>query len=115
MIGFFKGFEYAWRGMVAGASGRNFRVMLLLTSAVIILGFLLEISRLEWALVILAMGLVLGMEMLNTAGEKLVDILSPGRDSRYGMVKDLLAGGVLMAAVAAAVVGALVFWPKFFQ
>ena len=85
-----------------------------MTAAVILLGYMGKISRLEWALVILAMGLVLGMEMLNTAGEKLVDVLSPEHDSRYGMVKDLLAGGVLMAAVAAAVVGVLVFWPKFF-
>jgi diacylglycerol kinase len=112
--GFLEGFGYAWRGIVAGVAGRNFRIMLAATAAVILSGYIWEISRMEWALVILAMGLVLGMELLNTAGEKLVDILSPGRDSRYGMVKDLLAGGVLIAAVAAAVVGALVFWPKIF-
>ncbi len=114
MTGFFNGFVYAWRGITAGVSGRNFRVMLVAATAVIILGILLGISRLEWALVILAMGLVLGLELLNTAGEKLVDILSPDHDPRYGMMKDLLAGGVLIAALAAAVVGTLVFWPKIF-
>ena len=112
MGGFLKGFVYAWRGIVAGAAGRNFRVMLAATVGVIILGCLLNISPMEWCLVTLAMGLVLSLELFNTAGEKLVDILSPDRDPRYGMVKDVLAGAVLVAALAAAIVGALVFWPK---
>ena len=112
MGGFLKGFVYAWRGIAAGAAGRNFRVMLAAAAVVIVLGFSLEISGVEWALVTLAMGLVLALELLNTAGEELVDILSPGHDSRYGLVKDILAGAVLIAALVAAVVGALVFLPK---
>lgn len=112
MGGFLKGFVYAWRGIAAGAAGRNFRVMLAAAAVVIVLGFSLEISGVEWALVTLAMGLVLALELLNTAGEELVDILSPGHDPRYGLVKDILAGAVLIAALVAAVVGALVFLPK---
>jgi len=114
MSGFWKGFVYAWRGIAAGAAGRNFRVMLAVTAAVILLGFFLGMSPLEWALVSLATGLVLGLELVNTAGEKLVDILSPGHDPRYGLVKDVLAGAVLAAAIAAAVVGVLIFWTKIF-
>lgn len=112
MILFLKGFVYAWRGIVAGAAGRNFRVMLGAAAAVTVLGYFLDISRVEWALVTLTMGLAMALELLNTAGEKLVDILSPGHDPRYGLVKDILAGAVLVAALAAAVVGALVFLPK---
>lgn len=112
MGGFLKGFVFAWRGIAAGARGRNFRVMLVVAVAVIISGYLLKISSLEWSLVMLATGLVLGLELINTAGEKLVDILSPDHDPRYGMVKDILAGAVLLAAAAAAVVGMLIFWPK---
>jgi diacylglycerol kinase len=111
---FILGFVYAWRGVRAGAGGRNFRVMLAAAAVVILLGYILTISAVEWALVVLAMGLVLALELLNTAGEKLVDILSPGPDPRYGRVKDLLAGGVLLAAATAAVVGTIVFWPKLF-
>lgn len=114
MDGFLKGFVYAWRGMVAGAGGRNFRVMLAVTAAVIVAGYFLNISPVEWSLVSLSIGLVLGLELVNTAGEKLVDILSPDHDPRYGMVKDLLAGGVLVVAISAAVVGALIFWPRLF-
>ena len=112
MTGFLKGFVYAWRGIVAGAAGRNVRVMLATAAVVIILGCFLNISLMEWCLVALAMGLVLSLELFNTAGEKLVDILSPDHDPRYGMVKDILAGAVLVAALAAAVVGALVFLPR---
>jgi len=112
LSGFLKGFVYAWQGIAAGAAGRNFRVMLAAAVVVIVLGFFLNISLMEWCLVTLAMGLVLSLELINTAGEKLVDILSPDHDLRYGMVKDILAGAVLVAALVAAVVGALVFLPK---
>ena len=112
MSGFLKGFVYAWKGIAAGAAGRNFRVMLAAAAGVVVLGCYLEISGIEWALLTLAMGLVLALELLNTAGEKLVDILSPDHDPRYGMVKDILAGAVLVAALAAAIVGALVFLPR---
>ena len=114
MTRFFKGFVYAWRGIAAGAKGRNFRVMLVIAVAVIFLGFMNDISSKEWALMTLAMGLVLGLELVNTAGEKLVDILSPDHDLRYGLVKDILAGGVLVASLAAGVVGAIIFWPRLF-
>lgn len=114
MTGFLKGFVYAWRGLVAGAKGRNFRVMLVVAVAVIFLGIITEISPGEWALVSLVTGLVLGLELVNTAGEKLVDILSPDHDPRYGLVKDILAGAVLIAALAATVVGIIIFWPRLF-
>ena len=114
MMGFMKGFVYAWRGIAVGARGRNFRVMLAMAAAVIVLGNVLKISRTEWSLVVLTYGLVLGLELVNAGGDKLVDILSPDHDPRFGMVKDILAGAVLVAAAAATVVGLLIFWPKIF-
>ncbi len=111
MRAFLKGFVYAGQGIVAGSRGRNFRVMLL--AAVLVAGAAswLRVSAVQWALLALSMGLVLALELINTAGELLVDILSPGHDQRYGQVKDVLAGAVLVAALAAAMVGALVFVP----
>jgi len=108
-------FVYAGRGITAGLRGqRNIKVMLLAAMAVVVLGVYLDITREEWTLLALAMGLVLSLEMVNTAGERLVDILSPGHDSRYGRIKDILAGAVLIAALTAAVVGGLVFGPRLF-
>ena len=88
--------------------------MLGVAFAVILLGYFLKISTIQWCLVSLATGLILGLELINTAGEKLVDILSPDHDPRYGQVKDILAGGVLVAAAGAAIVGLLIFWPLLF-
>ena len=111
MTAFLKGFVYAARGVVASGKGRNFRVMLVAALVVLALGWWLEVSALQWALLTLSMGLVLALELVNTAGEMLVDILSPEYDARYGQVKDVLAGAVLVAAAATAVVGVLVLGP----
>ncbi len=109
MKAFLQGFVYAARGIAAGSRGRNFRVMLLAAVVITGLGCWLEITSGQWLALILSMGLVLALELVNTAGEMLVDILSPEHDPRYGQVKDVLAGAVLAAAVATAVVGVVVF------
>ena len=113
MSAFFRSFVHAGRGLAAGARGRNFRVMLALGAAVAALGAFLGLSRAEWALLALAGGLVLAVELLNTAGEDLVDLLHPQKDPRAGRIKDLLAGAALTAALAAAAVGLLVFLPQW--
>ena len=66
----------------------------------------------SWELLSLQLGLVLALELVNTAGEQLVDLLHPEHDPRWGRIKDLLAGASLVAALAAAVVGVLVFGPR---
>ena len=111
MTAFFKGFVFAAQGLAAGAKGRNFRVMLFAAVVVTGLAWWLEVTAVQGALLALSMGLVLALELVNTAGEMLVDILSPEHDKRYGQVKDVLAGAVLVAAVATAVVGVLILGP----
>ena len=111
MRAFWQGFVYAGRGIARGSDGRNFRVMLGVAAAIAALGAWLGLGAGDWAALALSMGLVLALELVNTAGEKLVDILSPGPDPRYGEVKDVLAGAVLVAAVATVIVGVLVLLP----
>ena len=109
MKNFLWGFGYAARGLGAGWRGQvNFKVMVALAAAAVALGWYRGIGCLEWSAVILSIGLVLALELVNTAGEALVDILSPGFDPRYGRIKDLLAGSVLIASIAAGAVGVLV-------
>ncbi len=108
MRAFLRSFVYASRGIVAGSRGRNFRVMLGVTVVVCSLAWWLDLGTTHWLALLLSMGLVLALELVNTAGETLIDILSPDHDDRYGQVKDVLAGAVLIAALAAAVVGWLV-------
>lgn len=79
----------------------------------IIAGFYFHISREEWMMQILAFGLVLSIESLNTAVEKMADFIHPEFHSRIGFIKDIAAGAVMFAALAAVAVGLLIYVPKF--
>jgi diacylglycerol kinase len=111
MKSFLHSFGFALHGIAAGSCGRNFRVMLAAALAVAGTAWWLRVPATSVALLVLCLGLVLALELVNTAGEKLIDILCPTHDDRYGRVKDVLAGAVLVAALAAAVAGLLVLGP----
>jgi diacylglycerol kinase (ATP) len=89
----------------------QFSIMLLMIFA----GFYFHISREEWMLQTLAFGLVLGIEGLNTAVEKIADFIHPEFHNRIGFIKDIAAGAVLFAASSALTVGALIYVPKLFN
>ncbi|MGV3696964.1 diacylglycerol kinase family protein [Flavobacterium sp.] len=76
-------------------------------------GFYFDISREEWMLQILATGLVLAIEGLNTAVEKICDFVHPDYHEKIGFIKDIAGGAVLFAAIAAVAVGLLIYVPKF--
>ena len=84
-----------------------------LTVLLMIAGFYFNISREEWMMQILAFGLVLGIESLNTAVEKIADFIHPEFHDRIGFIKDIAAGAVMFAATAAIAVGLLIYVPKF--
>lgn len=90
----------------------NFRIHAVVALLVTVAGFFFGISEGEWLSVVLSAGLVFMAEVFNTALEYLADAVHPEVDRGVGMAKDAAAGGVLIAAVAAAVVGAIVFLPK---
>jgi diacylglycerol kinase (ATP) len=79
----------------------------------VIAGFVFHISREEWMIQTLAFGLVLGVESLNTAVEKIADFIHPEFHDRIGFIKDIAAGAVMFTAAAAIVVGLLIYVPKF--
>ena len=92
-------------------SQHNAWIHLAISAAVFLLGTWLGLSRLEWAAIVLAMGLVWTAELLNTAVEAAVD-LSTAEDHKLARVaKDTAAGAVLASACAAALVGLLVLGP----
>jgi diacylglycerol kinase (ATP) len=74
-------------------------------------GWYFHITRLEWCAVVFAIGLVLVAEGFNTAVEAVVDLASPEHHPLAGRAKDVAAGAVLLAALAAAIIGCLVFLP----
>lgn len=85
------------------------------TLLVLVLGLACRVSRQDWALLALAIGLVWAMEALNTAIELLADEVSLEQRARIGRAKDVAAFAVLAAALAAVAIGLLVFWPHLFR
>lgn len=81
---------------------------------VTVAGLLTGLSRTEWIAIVFAIGMVLGAEALNTSVERLSDVVQPERDERIRRAKDLSAGAVLFCAIAAAIVGLIIFLPKWF-
>lgn len=89
----------------------QFSIMVIMIFA----GFYFHISREEWMIQVLAFGLVLAVEGLNTAVEKIADFIHPEFHNRIGFIKDIAAGAVLFAAFSAIAVGALIYVPKIFN
>jgi diacylglycerol kinase (ATP) len=81
--------------------------------ALIIAGFYFNITAAEWMFQILAIGLVLSIEGLNTAVEKIADFIHPDYSQRIGFIKDIAAGAVFFAAMAAITIGLIIYLPKF--
>ncbi|MBR6801550.1 MAG: diacylglycerol kinase family protein [Eubacteriaceae bacterium] len=90
-------------------SERNFRIHTFVAFTVVIAGIYFHITPSEWNTVILCIGMVMGMECMNTAVEKTVDIIIPEYDERAKIIKDASAAGVLISAVSAAAAGVGIF------
>lgn len=109
-----KSFVYAGKGIYTLISREHnawihFAAVALVTTA----GFYFNITQTEWIAIVLCFGLVLAAEALNTAIERLVDMVCPEKKTTAGKVKDLAAGAVLICAIAAAIVGIIIFIPYF--
>jgi len=79
----------------------------------VIAGFYFGISMTEWMLQTLAIGLVLAVEGLNTAVEKIADFVHPDFHKKIGFIKDIAAGAVFFAAMTAIAIGLMIYIPKF--
>ncbi len=109
-------FKFAGRGVrTLIAAEHNAWIHLGFTLLVIFFGFWWGVSSVEWCLLILSIGLVLAAEGFNTALEKLTDLVSPDYHELAGQAKDLAAGAVLLTAIAAALVGFIIFVPKLWN
>lgn len=78
------------------------------------LGFYFDISNTEWILQIFAIALVLGIEGMNTAVEKIADFIHPEFHEKIGFIKDIAAGAVMMVSIASAIIGMIIYLPKIF-
>jgi len=107
-----KKFGYAFQGLVAGwKSESSFRIQVFVALAVVIAGLVLKLTKFEWLFVVLVIGMVLSLEMMNSVLEKMLDIVNPEKHQRIKIVKDTAAAVVLIASIAAVVVGLIIFIP----
>lgn len=109
----YKSFGYAFEGIFAGIRGeRNMKIHCFAAVCVVVAGVLLHISVTEWCICLVLFGLILSLELVNTAIEAVVDLVTEDKKPLAKLAKDTAAGAVLIAAVMAAMAGLLIFVPK---
>lgn len=112
----YKSFGYAFEGIFTGVKKeRNMKIHCTAAVIVVILGFLLQLSAIEWCICLVLFGLVMALELVNTAVEAVVDLVTEERKPLAKIAKDTAAGAVLIAAIMAAVTGCIIFLPKIFK
>lgn len=110
----FYSFKYAFSGLKYGfINTKNLHIDLFFILAVIICGFVFNISLIEWTIIILCISLVVSLELVNTAIESVVDLSSPDIHPLAKASKDVAAGAVLFSAIMTAIIGIIIFLPKF--
>ena len=112
--GFGNTFKNARKGMrIVLKSERNIRIHFVAAVFVLLLGFILEFSALKISVLLLAIGLVVAAEMLNSAIEFSLDAIFHNRYSKMvGMAKDISAGAVMFVTIIAVIIGGLIFIPE---
>ena len=110
-----KAFKYAFKGAwLLLSTEASIQVQAFCALVVIVLGFYFEITTAEWCIQLLAIALVLAIESLNTAIEKIADFIHPDYHQKIGVIKDVSAGAVTFAAVIAAIIGLIIYLPYLF-
>lgn len=105
----YSSFKFAFAGLKRLVKERNFRIHVLIATMTTVVGLLCRLSLIEWSLIIICFGMEMAAEGLNTAIEILADRVCPDRDESIRLAKDVSAGAVLLAAIATAIVGTLIF------
>ncbi len=111
-----KGFDKGFKAALAGfketiISEKSFKIMLFIGALVVAVMFYFPTSRLEKIILLLSIFSVLILELINSAVERILDVVTTERDERIRVIKDLMAAIVLLASLGSAVVGTLIFLP----
>lgn len=105
----FRGIKYAFQGQ------RNIKVQMCSGIAAVAAGLILKVQTIELIAIFLISGMIIALEMVNTAIEKMVDILSPEFNRSYGAIKDIMAGAVLVLAITSVIIGIIIFLPPLIK
>lgn len=114
LTGRLKSVTFAAKGAIKLiATEHSIMVQFSLAILMTIAGFYFNITKTEWLFQILSIGLVMSIEGLNTAVEKVADFIHPDYHKKIGFIKDIAAGAVLFAAITAIIIGLIIYTPKF--
>lgn len=94
---------------------RNFKIEIIFAIAVTIASFLLKISLIEWSILVLVIGMVLALEMINTAIERCVDLVTKDYKELAKHAKDVAAGSVFVMSMFSIIIGTIIFLPKIIK
>lgn len=108
-----KSFKYAFEGIITGIKEeKNMKIHITIMILVIIFGIILKIDKIEWIICIILFGFVISLELVNTAIENTVDLVTLEKMPKAKIAKDVAAGAVLIAAITSAIIGLIIFAPK---
>lgn len=112
----YKSFGYAFEGIFTGIKKeRNMKIHCMAMVLVIIAGIILRLPAYKWCICLILFGLIMALELVNTAVEAVVDLVTEERKPLAKIAKDTAAGAVLIAAVMAAITGLILFVPEVFE
>lgn len=108
-----KSFKYAIEGIYTGIKEeKNMKIHIFIMILVIIFGIVMKISKIEWIICIIQFGFVISLELVNTAIESTVDLITLEKNPQAKIAKDVAAGSVLVTAITSTIIGLIIFIPK---
>jgi len=111
MKNFLRSFVFAVRGLiVAFRHERNLKVQLAVAFITVVAGFYYSITTAEWVAVLALIALVLCLELVNSAIENVVNLITTEQHPLAGKIKDIAAGAVLLASIFSVIIGIIIFW-----
>jgi len=108
-----KSFANAFRGLKDSLSHeRNFQIQYVIALLVVGAGIFFSLNATEWMIILICFAVVLSFEIINSAIEKLCDLVCPEYNLIIKKVKDMCAGAVLFSAIISFIIGCIIFLPK---
>lgn len=109
-------FKYAIEGFISSfKTEKNMKIHIFIMLLVIIAGIVLKINKPEWIICIICISLVISGELFNTSIETIVDMITPYKNEKAKLAKDVSAAAVLVVSIASAIIGLIIFIPKILQ
>lgn len=109
-------FKYAFQGIITSfKTERNMKIHVFIMVLVILFGFIVNLNPVEWMIIITMIVIVISAELFNTSIETVVDMISPEKNEKAKVAKDVAAGAVLVLAIGSVIIGLIIFLPKIIK